>query len=130
MAARCAAPTSSAPPVPGRVLAICGDTLPCDAAVELARGADLLVARGHLRRGAPADGGRARPLDGGAGRGGGARAPAARALVITHFSARYQQSSGETVDDLLAEARAVFPATDAAHDLMTVAVPRRAPVAA
>jgi len=49
--------------------------------------------------------------------------------VITHFSARYQQSSGETVDDLLLEARAVFPTTDAAHDLMTVAIPRRSAVA-
>jgi ribonuclease Z len=118
-----------APAVPGRVLAICGDTLPCDAAVELARGADLLVHEatfGEARQAMAAERGHSTAAQAAevARRAGVAR------LVITHFSARYQQSSGETVDDLLAEARAVFPSTDAAHDLMTVAIPRRSPAAA
>jgi ribonuclease Z len=117
-----------APAVPGRVLAICGDTLPCDAAVELARGADLLVHEatfGEARQAMAAERGHSTAAQAAevARRSGVAR------LVITHFSARYQQSSGETVDDLLAEARAVFPSTDAAHDLMTFTIPRRSPAA-
>jgi len=116
-----------APPVPGRVLALCGDTLPCDATVELARGADLLVheatfgeARQHMAaERAHSTAAQAAEL---------ARRAGVARLVITHFSARYQQSSGETVDDLLAEARAIFPATDAAYDLMTFAIPRRGPL--
>jgi ribonuclease Z len=52
----------------------------------------------------------------------------ARRLVIRHFSARYQEAGAETVEDLLAEARAIFPATEAAHDLLVVLVPRREPV--
>jgi ribonuclease Z len=114
-----------APPVPGRVLALCGDTLPCDAAVELGRDADLLVHEATFGEGrrlmaaqrAHSTAGQAAEI---------ARRAGAARLVITHFSARYQQESDETVAQLLAEARAVFPATEAAHDLMTVAVPRRA----
>jgi ribonuclease Z len=114
------------PPLPGRVLAVCGDSRPCDAAVELARDADLLVheatfgegrremavARGHSTAAEAA---------------GVARCAGVRRLVLTHFSARYQAGGGETIDDLLAEARAVFPATEAAHDLLTVEVARHTP---
>lgn len=112
------------PPTPGRVVAIAGDTLPCSAAVELARGADLLVheatfgaahrelapLRGHSTAAQAAEI---------------ARQAGARRLVLTHFSARYQQAEGPSVEDLVREARAIFPATDAAHDLMTVTVPLR-----
>lgn len=117
-----------APPVPGRVVAVCGDTLPCEAAVELARGADLLVHEatfGESRRQMAAE--RAHSTAAQAAEV--ARRAGAARLVITHFSARYQQEGGETVDELLAEARAVFPATEAAHDLLTIAVPRRTPAA-
>ena len=119
----------TAPPVPGRVLAILADTRPCAHGVELAAGADLLVheatfaearremaaARGHSTAAGAADV---------------ARRAGARRLVLTHFSARYQQAGHHGVDELVAEARAVFPATDAAHDLLTVAVPRRQPAGA
>ncbi|HEV8241213.1 MAG TPA: ribonuclease Z [Thermoanaerobaculia bacterium] len=115
-----------APAVAGRVLAICGDTLPCDAAVELARGADLLVHEATFGQSRQAMAAERRHSTAAQAADVARRAGVAR-LVITHFSARYQQSSGETVDDLLLEARAVFPTTDAAHDLMTVAIPRRAP---
>jgi ribonuclease Z len=120
----------TAPPLPGRVVALCGDTLPCDAAVELARGADLLVHEatfGEGRRQMAALRGHSTAAQAAEV----ARRAGARRLVITHFSARYQEGGEETVGDLLAEARAVFPATEAAHDLWTVAVPRRdAPVVA
>jgi ribonuclease Z len=114
------------PPRPGRVLTLCGDSAPCEAAVELARGADLLVHEatfGEARREMAAARGHSTAAQAAEV----ARRAGARRLVLTHFSARYQEGSAETVDDLLREARAVFPDTDAAHDLLTVAVPRRAP---
>jgi ribonuclease Z len=48
-----------------------------------------------------------------------------RRLLLTHFSPRYTQDSPVTIDDLLAQARAVFPQTDAARDFLTYEVPRR-----
>jgi ribonuclease Z len=113
-----------APPTPGRVIAICGDTLPCEGSVELARDADLLVheatfgssraemaaRRGHSTAAQAAEV---------------ARRAGARRLVITHFSARYQEGSPETVEDLVAEARAIFPETEAARDLWSTTVARR-----
>jgi ribonuclease Z len=48
-----------------------------------------------------------------------------RQLLLTHFSPRYTKESQFTPDDLLAEARAVFPRTEMARDLMTYEVPRR-----
>ena len=113
-----------APPEPGRVLALCGDTQPCDNAVELARGADLLVHEatfGEARRLMAAQRGHSTAAQAAEV----ARRAGAARLVLTHFSARYQLGAGETVEQLLGEARAVFPATDVAHDLMTLAVPRR-----
>jgi ribonuclease Z len=114
----------TAPDEPGRVVTICGDTRPCDAAVELARDADLLVHEatfGESRRAMAAERGHSTAAQAAEV----ARAAGARRLLITHFSARYQEGGEETVEDLLREARAVFPATDAAADLLAVAVPRR-----
>ena len=48
-----------------------------------------------------------------------------RQLLLTHFSPRYTQESRITPDDLLAEARAVFPRTEMARDFMIYEVPRR-----
>jgi ribonuclease Z len=94
----------------GRRIVYCTDTRPCAASVELARGADVLVheatygddmaseapARGHSTA---ADAARI------------AAAAGVRRLVLTHFSARYRD-----VAPLLAEARAIFPETEAAAD--------------
>jgi len=113
-----------APPQPGRVLAICGDTAPCAGAVELAHDADLLVHEatfGEARRAMAAERGHSTAAQAADV----ARMAGARRLVLTHFSARYQEGSAETVDDLVAEARAIFPATEAARDFGTVPVPRR-----
>jgi ribonuclease Z len=117
------------PSLPGRVLALCGDTLPCEAAVELAREADVLVHEATFGEGR-------RQMAALRGHSTAAQAAevalraTARRLVLTHFSARYQEGGAETVEDLLAEARAVFPDTEAAHDLWTLRVPRRQPRAA
>jgi ribonuclease Z len=106
------------------VVTICGDTRPCAAAVELARDADVLVHEatfGESRRAMAGERGHSTAAQAAEV----ARAAGARRLLLTHFSARYQEGSEETVEDLLREARAVFPATDAASDLLTVPVPRR-----
>jgi ribonuclease Z len=108
------------PPLRGRVVAVMGDTRPCENAVRLARGADVLVheatfahalaekamAYGHSTTVQAA--GIAR--DAGAGR-----------LLITHFSSRYKP---EEVAELEREARAVFPHAEAAVELRPYAVPR------
>jgi len=48
-----------------------------------------------------------------------------RQLLLTHISPRYTRESAVTPDDLLAQARAIFPRTEMARDLMTYEVPRR-----
>lgn len=99
------------PPRPGVVLAYCTDTRPCGAAVELARGADLLIYEGTfdasmqeeaLRKGHSTVADAARV----------ALAAGVRQLAITHISPRYQD-----VSPMLAQARAIFPNTKIARDL-------------
>ena len=95
----------------GDVLAVVVDTLPCSAAVGLAKDATLLLcestylethrdlAREHHHLTAK----QAAHI---------ARDAGARQLILTHFSARYRE-----VEEFEREARAVFPNTFAAEDL-------------
>ncbi|AXW86477.1 ribonuclease Z [Lonsdalea britannica] len=106
------------PPTPGRSLAIFGDTRPSEAGRLLAAGVDVMVheatveanmadrasERGHSTTEQAAT----LALEAGAGR-----------LIITHISARYGQEDSKR---LLAECRAIFPATDMATDLATFRV--------
>ena len=48
----------------------------------------------------------------------------AKHLMLTHFSPRYAYGNALQPDDLLAEARAIFPETELAHDFLTIEVPR------
>lgn len=48
-----------------------------------------------------------------------------KTLILTHFSARYEAEGGNRLNDLLAEARAVFPDTYLAHDFWTYYVERQ-----
>ncbi|SFU36352.1 ribonuclease Z [Alicyclobacillus macrosporangiidus] len=108
-----------APPVPGRVVAILGDTRPCQAAVELASGADVLVHEATFA----ADRSALAPAYGHSTAADAARTAhdaGAKALILTHISARY---SGDGADRLLAEARAIFPNTRLASDLWSYPVP-------
>lgn len=104
---------------PGQVVAFVMDTGLCDAAFELADGADLLVCEATFTA-ADAELARAyRHLTAQDA----ARIAAesgVRQLVITHFSQRYPD-----VAPLLAEARERFADTVAAHDLLRVPVPPR-----
>jgi ribonuclease Z len=99
---------------PGRRVAYCVDTRPCQGAVDLAGNATLFLcdatfgselrreaaARGHSTAGQAAE----MALEAGAER-----------LILTHISARYHDAR-----PLLKEARELFPATDIASDLMEI----------
>ena len=101
-----------AAPVPGKALAIFGDTGPCDAALDLAKGVDVMVheatlditmeakanSRGHssTRQAATL-----------------AREAGVGKLIITHVSSRYDDKGCQ---NLLRECRSIFPATELAND--------------
>lgn len=104
---------------PGQVVAFVMDTGLCDAAFELAEGADLLVCEATF---ASAEMGLARRYHHltAAQAGRIAAEAGARRLVISHFSQRYPD---ETI--LLEEARTEFDDVIAARDLLHVPVPHR-----
>jgi ribonuclease Z len=107
------------PSRPGLKIAYCTDTTPCDAAVELARDADLLIhestypggeerlahERGHSTS---ADAARC------------AVAANAKKLVLTHLSQKHLR-----LDVFTDDARKIFPNTIVARDLLEVEVERR-----
>jgi ribonuclease Z len=104
------------PPRPGRSLAYCLDTRPCANAVSLAREVDCLVHEATFTDEHAAESDQyghstatqAAEIASQAG---------ARLLLITHFSSRYPDYR-----PLLAEARRRFPATQAAEDLLELAL--------
>jgi len=111
------------PDLKGRVVAYCTDTTYCRSAVELARGADLLI---HEATFAEADEGLAvRSTHSTAAMAARVASEAdARRLLITHFSPRYFPGNQTEPEDLLREARAVFPPTEMARDFMSAEVER------
>jgi ribonuclease Z len=54
-----------------------------------------------------------------------ALAAQAKQLIMSHFSPRYAPGNPLQLDDLLAEARAIFPQTILAYDFLTYEIPRR-----
>jgi ribonuclease Z len=104
------------PPRPGKAVAYCLDTRPCANATALARGADWLIYEAtyaeELREEAQQYGhSTARQAATTA------REAGSRRLLITHFSSRYPDAT-----PLLVEARALFPATTLAEDLLELEV--------
>ncbi|HXF96821.1 MAG TPA: ribonuclease Z [Gemmatimonadales bacterium] len=108
------------PARPGRTVVITGDTRPCASVVDAATGADLLV---HEATFGEEEKERARETFHSTAREAAQVALAARVrrLVLNHVSARYSVSA----DDLVREAREVFPETVVARDGMVVEVPFR-----
>lgn len=107
-----------APATPGKAVAIFGDTAPCAAALALAKGVDVMVhettldasmeekanSRGHssTRQAALL-----------------AREAGVGKLIITHVSSRYDETGCQR---LLAECRAIFPASELADDFAVFTV--------
>jgi ribonuclease Z len=112
------------PDIKGRSVVYCTDTTYCRSAVELARGADLLI---HEATFAEADEGLAiRSTHSTATMAARvAKEADARKLLLTHFSPRYFPGNQIGPEDLLREARAVFPDVELAHDFLSVDVERR-----
>ena len=106
------------PPRPGRLVVFTGDTRPCAAVVDAAQGADLLI---HEATFGEEEKDRAKETGHSTAREAAqvALAAKARRLVLSHVSARYSISA----EELVKEARAVFPETAVAKDGMTVEVP-------
>ncbi len=106
------------PERPGRAVVYTGDTRPCDATIEAARDADLLIHECTF-----SDEDRLRAVETRHSTAKEAAEVAARAsvrtLVLTHFSARISEQTGALAE----EARFVFPATRMAEDGLTVEVP-------
>ncbi|MEK3885865.1 ribonuclease Z [Bacillus sp. FSL K6-3431] len=103
----------------GKVICILGDTRPCENALLLAKNADLLVHEATF-----ADGNeemaydyfhstttQAAEL---------ALAAEARALCLTHISSRYGK---DMWNELMEEAKSLFPTTTIAHDFKEVSIP-------
>jgi|ERR1051326_3078206 ribonuclease Z len=102
------------PPRRGRRIAFCTDTRPCDAAIELARDADLLI---HEATYANDHANEARERFHATAEEAARVASLAnvRSLVLTHISARYDDTS-----TLQCEAAAIFPSTGVASDLTEI----------
>jgi ribonuclease Z len=108
----------------GRSVVYCTDTTYCASAIELSRDADLLI---HEATFARADEALARQSMHSttemAARV--ALAAQARRLIMTHFSPRYMKGNPVEPEQLLHEARAIFPHTEMSRDFMAFDVPRR-----
>lgn len=113
--------TLCGPPRPGRSLVYCTDTVFSEAAVELARGADLLIHESTFSHG-EAEMAIQRQHSTSTMAAQTALEAGVKQLVLTHLSPRYMSGNPMTPDDLVAEARAIFPATRVAKDFLSLDV--------
>ena len=108
---------------PGRKVAYCSDTIYCDAAVELAQEADVLI---HEATFAHLDSQLAFERLHSTSTMAAQVALTARVkqLIMTHFSPRYVPGNPLDLDNLLQEAKAIFPNTKLARDFLSYEIPR------
>lgn len=106
------------PARPGRIVAFTGDTRPCAATVDAAQGADLLI---HEATFGEAERDRARDTGHSTAKEAAQVALAAnvKRLLLSHVSARYSISA----DELVREAKEVFPQVGVAKDGLEVDIP-------
>jgi ribonuclease Z len=110
------------PPRIGRSLVYCTDTVFCDGAIALAQGADVLI---HEATFAHQDAAMAfqRLHSTSTMAAQVALAAGVKQLILTHFSPRYGPGGAITLENLLNEARSIFPQTLLAHDFLTYEIP-------
>ncbi|MBE9223963.1 ribonuclease Z [Phormidium sp. LEGE 05292] len=108
----------------GRKLVYCTDTVYCEGAVDLAKDADLLI---HEATFAHQDAELAfqRLHSTSTMAAQVALQAGAKHLIMTHFSPRYAPGNDIQLNDLLNEAKAIFPNTTMAYDFLAYEVPRR-----
>ena len=109
------------PPRPGCSVVYCTDTVFSEAAVALARGADLLIHESTFSHG-EAELAIARQHSTSTMAAQTALEAGVKQLVLTHLSPRYVAGNPMTPDDLVAEARAIFPETLVAKDFLSLSV--------
>ncbi|MGA0197921.1 MAG: MBL fold metallo-hydrolase, partial [Prochlorotrichaceae cyanobacterium] len=104
-----------------RSIVYCTDTIFCDGAVELAQGADVLI---HEATFAHQDAEMAfqRLHSTSTMAAQVALAAGVKQLILTHFSPRYTPANSITLEDLKAEAQAIFPNTCLSYDFFTYEV--------
>ncbi|PLO49797.1 ribonuclease Z [Klebsiella pneumoniae] len=102
------------PATPGKTLAIFGDTAPCPQALEMARGADVMVHETTLEQ-AMAEKANSRGHSSSQQTAALAKEAGVGTLIATHFSSRYD---AEGCLRMLAECREIFPNTLLAEDCM------------
>ena len=105
----------------GASLVYCTDTVFCEAAVNLSKGADLLIHESTFSH-AEADMAFQRQHSTSTMAAQTAAEAGVGQLVLTHLSPRYAPGNAVTADDLLAEARAIFPNTILAKDFLCLDV--------
>ncbi len=105
----------------GDKVVILGDTRPCPASVTLAQDATILI---HEATFSSRDQALANVSAHSTAHEAALIAKEAhvKKLLMTHISARYQTSGQDTQDDLLAEARTIFPETDLVNDFYEIDV--------
>ena len=112
------------PPRPGRKIAYCSDTMFFSNSIELARGADVLIHEATYVqadedlaiRGMHSTAVMAAQI---------AKEAEVNTLILTHFSPRYESEDGSGLNNMLQEARAIFPNTLLAGDFWGHEVARR-----
>lgn len=108
----------------GRKFVYCTDTIYCDAAVELAQDADVLIHEATFAH-QDADLAYQRLHSTSTMAAQVALNASVQQLIMTHFSPRYAPGNAIELNDLLTEARAIFPNTLMAYDFFTHEIPRR-----
>ncbi|MFN3360976.1 MAG: ribonuclease Z [Pseudanabaenaceae cyanobacterium] len=109
------------PPKPGKKVVYCTDTIYCDSAVELAKQADVLIHEATFAH-QDADMAYQRLHSTSTMAAQVALGAQVKKLVMTHFSPRYAPGNAILLEDLLQEARMIFPETYLAQDLLTLEV--------